>query len=68
MKVVFSKYASLELEDSIRFYELEYKGLGRRFKKEVKKAVIRISEYPEAWLTGCYATANLSNFSVGIKI
>ena len=49
MKVVFSKYAKLELDDAIHFYELEYKGLGRRFKEEVKKAAIRISEYPEAW-------------------
>ena len=49
MKVIFSKYAKLELEGAIRFYELEFKGLGRRFKEEVKKAAIRISEYPEAW-------------------
>ena len=49
MKVVFSKYAKLELEDATHFYELEFGGLGRRFKEEVKKAAIRISEYPKAW-------------------
>ena len=49
MKVIFSKYAKLELEDATHFYELEYKGLGRRFKKEVKNAATRISEYPKAW-------------------
>ena len=49
MQVIFSKYAKLELEGAIRFYELEYKGLGLRFKEEVKKAAIRISEYPKAW-------------------
>jgi plasmid stabilization system protein ParE len=49
MKVVFSKYALQELNDAVRFYELEYHGLGRRFREEVKKAATRISEYPKAW-------------------
>ena len=49
MNVIFSKYAQLELVDAIEFYELEYEGLGLRFKEEVKKAAIRISEYPKAW-------------------
>jgi len=49
MKVIFSKYARLELEDAVRFYELEYKGLGRRFKEEVRSAATMISEYPKAW-------------------
>ncbi len=49
MKVIFSKYAKLELEDATNFYELEFEGLGRKFKKDVKKAAIRISEYPKAW-------------------
>ena len=49
MKIIFSKYAKLELEGATHFYELEYKGLGQRFKEEVKKAAIRISEYPRAW-------------------
>ena len=50
MKIVFSKYAKLELEDATHFYELEFEGLGRRFKVEIKKAAIRISENPKAWL------------------
>ena len=49
MKVVFSKYAKQELDDATHFYELEFKGLGLRFKEEVKKAATRISEYPKAW-------------------
>lgn len=49
MKVIFSKYAKLELEDATHFYELEFEGLGRKFKKDVKKAAIRIPEYPKAW-------------------
>jgi len=40
MKVIFSKYARSELEDATHFYELEHKGLARRFKEEVRKAAI----------------------------
>jgi hypothetical protein len=49
MGIVFSKYAKLELEDATHFYELEFEGLGLRFKNEIKKAAIRISEYPKGW-------------------
>jgi len=49
MKVIFSTYARLELEDAVHFYELEYEGLGQQLKAEVRKAVLRIAEYPEAW-------------------
>ena len=49
MKVLFSKFAQQELNDAVIYYELEYEGLGRKFKEEVKKAAIRISEYPSAW-------------------
>jgi len=49
MRVVFSKFAKLELEDAVRFYELQYSGLGKRFKDEVRKAALRIAEYPTAW-------------------
>ena len=41
MEVIFSKYAKLELEDATLFYELEFEGLGQRFKEEVKKAAIK---------------------------
>lgn len=49
MKVIFSKFAKLELEDAVNFYELEYSGLGSRFKKEIEKAVLLIAKYPKAW-------------------
>lgn len=47
MKILFSKYAQLELEEAVHFYEVTHEGLGRRFKEEVKKAVLRIAEYPK---------------------
>ena len=49
MNIIFSKYANLELDDAVNFYELEFSGLGIRFKNEIKKAVMRISEYPQAY-------------------
>ncbi len=42
MKIVFAKLAKLELEDPIAYYELEYPGLGIRFKDEVKQSLDRI--------------------------
>lgn len=49
MRVIFTRIARQELEDAVRFYELEYSGLGCRFKEEVRKAVLRVAEYPKAW-------------------
>ncbi|MDH4245310.1 MAG: type II toxin-antitoxin system RelE/ParE family toxin [Nitrospira sp.] len=49
MRVVFTRIATRELEDAVRFYELEYVGLGRRFKEEVRKTALRVAEYPKAW-------------------
>jgi len=49
MPVVFSKLACQELDDAARFYEIEFQGLGKQFREEIRKAAKRISEYPEAW-------------------
>lgn len=49
MKVVFTKFAQQELNDAITYYELEYAGLGLKFKEETKLTIIRISDNPKAW-------------------
>jgi len=49
MRVIFTRIATPELEDAVRCYELEYPGLGHRFKEEARKASLRIAEYPQAW-------------------
>jgi plasmid stabilization system protein ParE len=49
MRVIFTRIARQELEDAVRYYELEYSGLGLRFKEEVRKASLRVAEYPQAW-------------------
>lgn len=38
MRVIFTRLAKQELEDAVRFYELEYSGLERKFKEEIRKA------------------------------
>jgi len=49
MQILFSKIAKRELDDAVRYYNLEYPGLGRLFKEEVRKAALRIALHPEAW-------------------
>lgn len=49
MKVKILELAQQELEEAMLFYELEYQGLGRRFKTEVRSAIKRIRRYPNAW-------------------
>lgn len=49
MKVIFAKIARQELDDASAYYEIEYPGLGQRFRDEVRDAAKRIAEYPEAW-------------------
>lgn len=49
MRVIFTRLARQELEAAVRYYELEYSGLGCMFKEEVRKAALRIAAYPQAW-------------------
>jgi len=49
MRVIFARIATQELEDAVRFYDFESAGLGQRFKEEMRKAALRIAEYPQAW-------------------
>ncbi|NWF35376.1 type II toxin-antitoxin system RelE/ParE family toxin [Mariprofundus sp. KV] len=51
MQIIFSSLAKSELDDASRFYEIEFAGLGQQFKDEVRKAALRIAEYPKAWST-----------------
>jgi len=49
MRVLFTKFAKREMEDAVRYYELEFPGLGSSFMEEVRKAALRIAAYPQAW-------------------
>lgn len=49
MKVIFSALASHELDDAANYLELEFYGLGFKFRAEVKSAAERIARHPMAW-------------------
>ena len=49
MKIIFSEFAVKELKDSIDYYELEFHGLGQKFKDEILTAINRIKKFPQAW-------------------
>ncbi|MDM8559252.1 type II toxin-antitoxin system RelE/ParE family toxin [Candidatus Parabeggiatoa sp. HSG14] len=49
MKILFTELSEAELLDAIAYYELEHKGLGVRFKNEVKSAIKKITHFPEAY-------------------
>ena len=36
--MIFSEYAKREFDDATTYYELEYQGLGKQFREEVRKA------------------------------
>lgn len=49
MKVIFTELALIELSEACQFYEQEFSGLGERFEQEVKRAIKRMIQYPQAW-------------------
>jgi plasmid stabilization system protein ParE len=52
MRVVFTRLAMQELDDAVKKYEMEFSGLGNRFRNEIKKATHRIATHPKAWSAG----------------
>ncbi|EDN69919.1 conserved hypothetical protein [Beggiatoa sp. PS] len=46
MKAIFSELANAELNDAVAYYELEYRGLGKKFKQEVKSSITKILSFP----------------------
>lgn len=48
-RVLFDKLAKQQLDDASEYYELQMPRLGARFRKEVRSAIRRIREYPDAW-------------------
>lgn len=47
MKIIFDDLASEEYKDAIDYYEFEAKGLGQRFKEEIKRALRTIKKFPK---------------------
>ena len=49
MKIEFLPPAKSELDDAVKYYNLQAKGLGDRYKQEAKETINRISVFPTAW-------------------
>ena len=51
MNVEFLEPAARELYEAIVFYDIQRRGLGQEFAKEVEDTIERIKQNPEAWTT-----------------
>ncbi len=51
MNVEFLEPAAQELYEAIAFYNIQQRGLGQEFAKEVQDTIERIKQNPEAWTT-----------------
>ena len=49
MRIEFLDPANDEFVQAIAFYNVQSEGLGYEFAAEVKRAIARIIQYPEAW-------------------
>jgi plasmid stabilization system protein ParE len=49
MNIRYLKLAKLEFHNSIKFYEAQQKGLGKRFENDIKKSIDTILEFPNAF-------------------
>ena len=49
MKITYLDAAEAEFQEAIDYYNEQRAGLGFEFSDEVKEAVTRIRNYPEAW-------------------
>lgn len=68
MRMEFLDPAKGELAEAIAYYNSESEGLGFRFALEAKRALSRISEYPQAWPSISRRTrrCRISGFPYGI--
>lgn len=48
MRFEFSPEAKAELEDGVRYYERQVPGLGRKFRSDVRDALVRLRHWPLA--------------------
>lgn len=46
LPVIFRRIAQVELDESVAWYENKRGGLGREFKVEVEKHIVRIANQP----------------------
>jgi plasmid stabilization system protein ParE len=68
MTVQFLASAQTELAEAFAYYDAQREGLGVEFLEEVKRALERIVEYPEAWslLSARTRRCRMNRFPYGI--
>jgi plasmid stabilization system protein ParE len=49
MKLLYLDAANSEFDEAIAYYNIQSAGLGFEFADEIKEAIERIKNYPEAW-------------------
>jgi plasmid stabilization system protein ParE len=49
LKAIFLEDAREDLREAVRYYEAQRSGLGSEFRGEVRAAVERIKNFPDAW-------------------
>jgi len=49
MKIDFLEQAEIELQNAIEYYNTISSGLGIEFALEIKRALLRIIQFPGAW-------------------
>ena len=68
MQIEFIEPASIELDDAIQYYEIQLKGLGRKFLNEVLESINLIQKFPQLWAKNSTNTrkAVLRNFPYNV--
>ncbi len=49
MKIIFLEEAKYELDEAIKFYDLQSLGLGQQFLQEALNTLDRVASFPQAW-------------------
>jgi hypothetical protein len=49
MKVMIAEIAQQEFNEAKEFYEIKQAGIGLRFEKEIRNAILRVRQFPSAW-------------------
>jgi hypothetical protein len=68
MQIEFIEPASIELDDAVQYYEIQLKGLGRKFLNELLQTINLIEKFPQLWSKNSQNTrkAVLRNFPYNV--
>lgn len=50
MNIKYLKIAREEFQDAIKYYEIQQTGLCRKFQTDIKSAILRLKEFPNAYI------------------